>query len=83
MGQRSWSTTAWKAADELARDGITVDYMRGGTDRDTYATAEIQRLGGRIANVEAVAWQSDRSKLIASARLNFLLDRSASEGAAG
>ena len=62
---------------------VTVDYMRGGTDRDTFATAEIQRLGGRIANVEAVAWQTDRSKLIASARLNFLLDRSASEGADG
>ena len=62
---------------------VTVDYMRGATDRDTVATAEIQRLGGRIANVEAVAWQADRSKLIASARLNFLLDRSRSEGAAG
>jgi uncharacterized protein (TIGR00369 family) len=62
---------------------VTVDYMRGGTQRDTFATAEIQRLGGRIANVEAVAWQADRSKLIASARLNFLLDRSKSEGAAG
>lgn len=62
---------------------VTVDYMRGATDRDTFATAEIQRLGGRIANVEAVAWQADRSKLIASARLNFLLDRSRSEGAAG
>lgn len=62
---------------------VTVDYMRGATDRDTFATAEIQRLGGRIANVEAVAWQADRSKLIASARLNFLLDRSRSEEAAG
>ena len=62
---------------------VTVDYMRGATDRDTFATAEIQRLGGRIANVEAVAWQADRLKLIASARLNFLLDRSRSEEAAG
>jgi uncharacterized protein (TIGR00369 family) len=54
---------------------VTVDYMRGGTDRDTYATATIERLGTRIANVEAVAWQKERSSPIASARLNFLLER--------
>ena len=39
---------------------VTVDYMRGGTPRDTFATAEIQRLGSRIANVEAIAWQIER-----------------------
>lgn len=54
---------------------VTVDYMRGGADRDTYAAATIERLGSRIANVEAFAWQTDRSKPIASARINFLLDR--------
>jgi uncharacterized protein (TIGR00369 family) len=54
---------------------VSVDYMRGGTARDTFATAEIQRLGSRVANVEAVAWQHDRSKLIAAARVNFLLER--------
>ena len=62
---------------------VTVDYMRGGTPRDTFATAEIQRLGSRIANVEAVAWQTERSNPIASARLNFLLDRPRDDGAAG
>ena len=60
---------------------VTVDYMRGGTNRDTFATAEIQRLGSRIANVEAVAWQTERSSPIASARLNFLLDRGRANGA--
>ena len=54
---------------------VTVDYMRGGSDHDTYASAVIERLGARIANVEAFAWQKDRSSPIASARLNFLLDR--------
>ncbi|WP_309662560.1 PaaI family thioesterase [Sphingomonas sp.] len=54
---------------------VTVDYMRGGTPRDTFATAEIQRLGNRIANVEATAWQTEPSSPIASARLNFLLER--------
>ena len=56
---------------------VTVDYMRGGTGRDTFATAEIQRLGKRTANVEATAWQEKPSSPIASARLNFLLDRPA------
>ena len=60
---------------------VTVDYMRGGTARDTFAAAEVQRLGSRIANVEAVAWQSERTSPIASARLNFLLDRSGAKGA--
>ncbi|MDQ3075058.1 MAG: PaaI family thioesterase [Pseudomonadota bacterium] len=58
---------------------ITVDYMRGGAERlgDTYATALIERLGKRIANVEAFAWQQDRAKPIAAARINFLIDREA------
>ena len=54
---------------------VTVDYMRGGTPGDTYAAATIGRLGKRMANVEAFAWQGDRSKPIASARINFLLER--------
>lgn len=54
---------------------VTVDYMRGGTPTDTYAEAIVERLGNRIANVEAVAWQRDRAKPIAAARINFLLER--------
>ena len=54
---------------------VTVDYMRGGTPRDTFADAVIERLGKRIANVEAFAWQGARDKPIASARINFLLER--------
>jgi acyl-coenzyme A thioesterase PaaI-like protein len=52
---------------------VTVDYLLGGKNRDTFAAASIERLGARIANVEAVAWQKDRSTPIASARINFLL----------
>jgi len=54
---------------------VTVDYMRGGTPRDTFAEARIERLGNRLANIEAFAWQSERDKPIATARINFLLDR--------
>jgi uncharacterized protein (TIGR00369 family) len=55
---------------------VTVDYMRGGTPGDTFAEARIERLGKRMANVEAFAWQAERDKPIASARINFLLERS-------
>ncbi len=54
---------------------VTVDYMRGGVPRDTYAAAVIERLGKRLANVEAFAWQNERTRPIATARINFLLDR--------
>jgi len=54
---------------------VTVDYMRGGTPQDTFAEAKIERLGNRMANVEAYAWQSDHDRPIAAARINFLLAR--------
>jgi uncharacterized protein (TIGR00369 family) len=54
---------------------VTVDFMRGGTDHDTFAAATVTRLGNRVANVEAHAWQQDRSKPIASARMNLLIKR--------
>jgi uncharacterized protein (TIGR00369 family) len=54
---------------------VTVDFMRGGTDHDTFAAATVTRLGNRIANVEAYAWQQDRAKPIASARMNLMIRR--------
>jgi len=54
---------------------VTVDYLRGGTPRDTFAEAVIERLGKRMANVEAFAWQGEPGRPIASARINFLLER--------
>ena len=56
---------------------VTVDYMRGGSEKlgDTFADAVVERLGNRIANVEALAWQQDRAKPIAAARINFLIER--------
>ncbi|WP_324749375.1 PaaI family thioesterase [Sphingomonas sp. LY54] len=54
---------------------VTVDFMRGGTDHDTFAAAVITRLGKRVANVEAHAWQQDRTKPIAAAKMNLLLRR--------
>ena len=54
---------------------MSVSFMRGGTDQDTFAAATITRLGSRVANVEAHAWQADRTKPIASAQLNLLVRR--------
>lgn len=54
---------------------VTVDFMRGGREAETRAVGIITRLGTRIANVEAVAWQDDRAKPIAVARMNLLLAR--------
>ncbi|MDB5720031.1 MAG: PaaI family thioesterase [Alphaproteobacteria bacterium] len=54
---------------------VSIDFMRGGIDHDTFASALITRLGKRVANVEAHAWQQDRSRPIAAARMNLLLRR--------
>ena len=54
---------------------VSVDFMRGGVDHDTFASATITRLGNRVANVEAHAWQQDRARPIAAARMNLLLRR--------
>lgn len=53
---------------------ITVDFMREGAPEPTCATAEITRLGRRVVNVTTRAWQADRTKPIAAANVNFLLD---------
>jgi uncharacterized protein (TIGR00369 family) len=73
----------WALADALGAGkasgkpiAVTVDYMRSGTSQPTYAAATVQRIGQRIANVEAFAWQASRDKPIASGRINYLLDRS-------
>lgn len=71
-------TRLWSELDDdvLAKPiTVTVDYMRGAGDHETFASATIERLGARIANVEAFAWQKDRATPVASARLNFLLER--------
>lgn len=51
---------------------MTVNFMRGGREAITYAKANVDRLGTRVANVEAQAWQDDPSAPIATATCNFL-----------
>jgi uncharacterized protein (TIGR00369 family) len=54
---------------------MSVSFMRGGTEQDTFAAATVTRIGGRVANVEAHAWQQDRGRPIAAAQLNLLVKR--------
>ena len=54
---------------------VTVDYLRSGQPTETRATAHIVRLGRRVANVSAEAWQEDRARPIAAARVNILIAR--------
>jgi uncharacterized protein (TIGR00369 family) len=55
---------------------VTATYMRGAVEMTTYARATIERLGKRIANIEAIAWQDDIKKPVAMAQINVMLDRS-------
>ena len=54
---------------------VTVDYLREGALEDTYAEAILMRMGRRVANVRVEAWQGDRTRLIAAARMNLLIIR--------
>jgi acyl-coenzyme A thioesterase PaaI-like protein len=52
---------------------VTVDFLREGRLETSYAEGRILKLGRRVANVHAEAWQGDRARPIAAARLNILL----------
>ena len=52
---------------------ITLEYLRSGKRRDTHARAEFTRLGRRVANLRAIAWQEDPDRPIAAATAHFLL----------
>ncbi len=53
---------------------VTVEYLREGQPEDTYAIAKVTRLGRRVANIRAEAWQSSRERLIATADMNMVMD---------
>ncbi|WP_328799426.1 PaaI family thioesterase [Sandaracinobacteroides hominis] len=60
---------------QLKPVNVTVDYLREGAIEDTYAEAFIMRMGRRVANVRVEAWQADRARVIAAARMNILIVR--------
>ena len=52
---------------------IGVDYLRSGKPMDTYARARVVKIGRRIANVQAEAWQNERGQPIAAMHGHFLV----------
>ncbi|MEO0819258.1 MAG: PaaI family thioesterase [Pseudomonadota bacterium] len=52
---------------------ITVDYLRTGRARDSFARARVQKAGRRVAHVHVEAWQEERARPIAMLRGNFLM----------
>jgi uncharacterized protein (TIGR00369 family) len=66
---------------QLKPVNVTVDYLREGAPEDCRAEAIIMRLGRRVANVRVEAWQADRNRPIAAARMNMLIVRAAAPAA--
>jgi uncharacterized protein (TIGR00369 family) len=54
---------------------ITIDYLRSGRARESYARARIAKQGRRVVNVHAEMWQEDETKPIATLRGHMLLDQ--------
>lgn len=52
---------------------FTVDYLRSGRPRDSYARATIARAGRRYASVQVKAWQDNQDKPFAQASGHFLM----------
>jgi len=52
---------------------FTVDYLRSAKVEECFAEAVITKPGRRVANMRVRAWQTDRSKPIATANANFLV----------
>jgi len=52
---------------------IAVDYLRPARVAETFARATVTRQGRRVANVGVEAWQDDRARPVAAARVHFLL----------
>ena len=53
---------------------FSIDYLRAGQFRDTWARCQVCRQGRRVANVAITAWQSTEAEPIATARAHFKID---------
>lgn len=53
---------------------FSIDYLRAGHYRDTYAQCQVWRQGRRVANVAITAWQTNQTEPIATARAHFKVD---------
>lgn len=53
---------------------FSLDYLRAGQFRDTWARCQVCRQGRRVANVAITAWQSTEAEPIATARAHFKIE---------
>ncbi len=51
----------------------TVDYLRPGLSIESFAQAQIVKMGGRSASLLVEAWNTDRSKPVAAANMTLLI----------
>ena len=58
---------------EMKPINITVQFLRSGKERPSFARARIVKLGRRTANLSVEAWQDDPSKPIATAVMNMMI----------
>lgn len=58
---------------QLKPINITVQYLAAGKSQASFAVGRVTRLGRRNANVTVEAWQTDRSRPIATAVMNILM----------
>jgi len=52
---------------------ITIDYLRSGRPRESFARANVQKAGRRVVHIHVEAWQEERARPIAMLRGNFLM----------
>lgn len=53
---------------------FSIDYLRAGLNRSTFAECRLTRQGNRVANVMVSCWQKSRNEPIAMARAHFILE---------
>ncbi|MCJ8202886.1 PaaI family thioesterase [Pseudomonas sp. RGM2987] len=58
---------------------FSLDYLRAGQFRDTYARCQVWRQGRRVANVAITAWQDTEAEPIATARAHFKIQEPSKE----
>lgn len=52
---------------------VSVQFMRGGLEKRTFAIGRVIREGRRLVNVTAEAWQDDRAKPLATAQMHVMI----------
>lgn len=53
--------------------GVSVQFLRGGVEKRTFAIGRVVRAGRRLVNVTAEAWQDDRAKPLAMAQMQVMI----------